>query len=279
MRRIICIHNLPSSAFFSQAKGKQAQQQQVCYHIRKKTFSVKQHFWSFLFLCLFVICKHNPTFHLKQAIYLHFHHHCIHQFQVTPTHTHTHINTAKMLDMFGIFSRGKKSSTSSQAAASSTTGATNADDGSSQASVGYPKPVYPTLMLTDQMLKGDSQSLNPAAAAAASASITSPSHQLPHTISNLSISSSASMQDMSSAGQLQSSTSMSSLRQMPVYSPMDNVPFRLQQGGGAASGSNAKLLSDLNSYIDKIQGVSSYLASGNGAEYSFKVEEMVLEQH
>src|SRR5690606_24564362 len=131
--------------------------------------------------------------------------------------------------------------------ASSTTGATNADDGSSQSSVGYPKPVYPTLMLTDQMLKGDSQSLNPAAAAtaAASASITSPSHHLPHTISNLSISSSASMQDMSGAGQLQSSTSMSSLnvRQMPVYSPMDNVPFRLQQAGGALAGSNAKLLS------------------------------------
>lgn len=135
----------------------------------------------------------------------------------------------------GVFGKNKKTST--------TNGKASEKDDSSDKSGN----LYPTILLTDQMLKGESGTP-------------------PFEIVNVESSSSRT------PFKTNDSVIVSSNSRQKAFSPLDNIPFHILSSGGSGGENN---LSDLNECFTLLNSVASYLANPS-SEYKFVLEKTMI---
>lgn len=114
--------------------------------------------------------------------------------------------------------------------------------------------LYPTILLTDQMLKGDS--------GASSFEI----------INNESTTSSATNR---TPFKTNDSVIVSSNNRQKQFSPLDNIPFSINTTNSTGIDNN---LNDLNDCFTFINSVASYLANPS-SEYKFTMEKIMITNH
>ena len=152
-----------------------------------------------------------------------------------------HRNPIKMFDQIfgGVFGKSKKSTT--------TNGKPSEKDESSDKSGN----LYPTILLTDQMLKGESGTP-------------------PFEVVNFESSSSRT------PFKTNDSVIVSSNSRQKAFSPLDNIPFHILSsgsGGGGIGTDNG--LSDLNECFTLLNSVAGHLANPS-SEYKFVLEKSVI---
>lgn len=171
-----------------------------------------------------------------------------------------------MFDILGnVFGRSKKSNSS---------GASNGAKDDEITFLPESHTIYPSLILTDQMIKGGlnpgaTPSTNPphsASSASLSETVGSPAISGPHSSSDSRIASSSNAIAMNL---MESSSARSTPR---VTCPLDNVPFQLIPIASAKFGGSSI---DLDEQIGKITSIGLWLHHDQ-AQYSFETERIVI---
>lgn len=194
-----------------------------------------------------------------------------------------------MLDILGsVFGRSKKSTNGSSGSAG-----TNKDD--DFVTIEGSQTLYPTIMLTDQMLKGGDQSLTTnsngmmsttVASSTSTSSIQQSSSLLPSPPPLPSMPpNSSSMSNLAQNNNLQSQSSSAPFTQSSSiignvhnqrrhHSPLDNVPFTLSSSSSSGRASNGGL-PDYDDCFNKIVSIGINLERSQ-SYYSFTVERTVM---
>lgn len=111
--------------------------------------------------------------------------------------------------------------------------------------------LYPSILLTDQMLKGESGTP-------------------PFEVVNFESSSSSSRTPFKT----NDSVIVSSNSRQKAFSPLDNIPFHILSSGGGSGGTDNGL-SDLNECFSLLNSVAGHL-SNPSSEYKFVLEKSVI---
>lgn len=145
-----------------------------------------------------------------------------------------------MLDLFSnVFGKSKKS----------TNGKSSNDRDETSSLDKSNNNLYPTIVLTDQMLKGDSS--------LPSFEIVESSNRTPFKTND--------------------SVIVSSNNRQKTFSPLDNVPFAIN-ASNASSESVENSLSDLHDCFNILNSIASYLANPT-SEYKFTMEKAMIMNH
>jgi len=140
-----------------------------------------------------------------------------------------------MLDIFSnVFGKSKKS-----------TNGKGSSDKDETSSLDKSSNLYPSILLTDQMLKGDNSN-------------TPPGFEI---VENPTSSNSAPFSSNDSA-----SISSMSNRQKTSFSPLDNIPFAINSSNNEGAENS---LNDLHDCFNLLNSVAGYLAS-NSSEHQYK---------